>query len=335
MEFYLGNYWYLLLLLLLPILSIILFRYIKWRNTKRELFANQKFHEALFEKKTTFSKYFPILYLLGILFLILSLVDVLKGSEQVKTSQRLNNVLFVLDLSNSMNVQDIEPSRLEEAKNIIINTLPKLKNDRVGIVVFAGEAISIMPLTTDYSSVSTYIKGLETATMKVQGTDFLNAIQISAQKFSNIDKGSRKIILLSDGEDNEGNDSEAIKLANKEGISITTVGIGTNEGAPIPDYVFGQLMGYKSDSNGETVISKRETEALKKMAESTDGTYIDGNNLNDASNRIVEAINKKMSYSETMVKSQNALHYYQYFLAISLFFFILIYLFNPKRDFNI
>lgn len=335
MEFYLGNYWYLLLLLLLPILSIILFRYIKWRNTKRELFANQKFHVALFEKKTTFSKYFPILYLLGILFLILSLVDVLKGSEQVKTSQRLNNVLFVLDLSNSMNVQDIEPSRLEEAKNIIINTLPKLKNDRVGIVVFAGEAISIMPLTTDYSSVSTYIKGLETATMKVQGTDFLNAIQISAQKFSNIDKGSRKIILLSDGEDNEGNDSEAIKLANKEGISITTVGIGTNEGAPIPDYVFGQLMGYKSDSNGETVISKRETEALKKMAESTDGTYIDGNNLNDASNRIVEAINKKMSYSETMVKSQNALHYYQYFLAISLFFFILIYLFNPKRDFNI
>ncbi len=335
MEFYLGNYWYLLLLLLLPILSIILFRYIKWRNTKRELFANQKFHEALFEKKTTFSKYFPILYLLGILFLILSLVDVLKGSEQVKTSQRLNNVLFVLDLSNSMNVQDIEPSRLEEAKNIIINTLPKLKNDRVGIVVFAGEAISIMPLTTDYSSVSTYIKGLETATMKVQGTDFLNAIQISAQKFSNIDKGSRKIILLSDGEDNEGNDSEAIKLANKEGISITTVGIGTNEGAPIPDYVFGQLMGYKSDSNGETVISKRETEVLKKIAESTDGTYIDGNNLNDASNRIVEAINKKMSYSETMVKSQNALHYYQYFLAISLFFFILIYLFNPKRDFNI
>ena len=141
--------------------------------------------------------------------------------------------------------------------------------------------------------------------------------------------------MLSDGEDNEGNDDQAIKLAKKEGITITTVGIGTNEGAPIPDYVFGQLMGYKTDANGETVLSKRETEALKDISESTEGTYIDGNNLDEATNQIIEAINKKNSYSNTVVKSQNAVHYYQYFLAVSLLFFFLIYLLNPKRDLNV
>ena len=140
---------------------------------------------------------------------------------------------------------------------------------------------------------------------------------------------------MSDGEDNEGNDNAAIRLANKEGISITSVGIGTDEGAPVPEYVFGQLMGYKTDVNGGTVISKRQTEALKKMAESTDGTYIDGNNINEAPDRIVDAVNKKSAGAETMVKSQNAIHYYQYFLAVSILFFFLIYIFNPKKDFNV
>jgi Ca-activated chloride channel family protein len=148
-----------------------------------------------------------------------------------------------------------------------------MKNDKVGIVIFAGQAMSIMPLTTDYNSAETYIGGIETNSMQIQGTDFLKGMQAAAEKFKNVSKGSRKVILLSDGEDNEGNDNAAIRLANKEGITITSVGIGTDEGAPVPEYSFGQLMGYKTDINGRTVISKRQTEALKKMAGSTGGIY--------------------------------------------------------------
>jgi Ca-activated chloride channel family protein len=99
-------------------------------------------------------------------------------------------------------------------------------------------------------------------------------MEVAAAKFKNVNKGARKVILLSDGEDNEGNDAAAIRLANKEGIMITTVGIGTEEGAPVPEYSFGQLMGYKSNMNGETVISKRQTEALHKIAESTGGNIL-------------------------------------------------------------
>lgn len=335
MDWYLGNYWYLLLLLLLPLLAIFLVRYLKWKKKKRELFADSRFHQHLFEKRSGFTKFFPALYLLGTLFLIFSIIDLLSGSEEIKTNQKLNNVIFMLDVSNSMNAEDIDPSRLTEAKNLIIQTMQRMKSDKVGIVMFAGQATSIMPLTTDYTSAETYVGAIETNSMQIQGTDFLNGMKVAAQKFKNVNKDARKVVLLSDGEDNEGNDDAAIRLAKKEGIMITSVGIGSDEGAPVPEYSFGQLMGYKADMSGQTVISKRQTEALKKMAESTGGTYIDGNNINEAPERIIEALKKKTGSSETMVKSQNANHYYQYFLAVSIFFFFLIYMFNPKRDFNV
>ena len=335
MDLYLENYWYLLLLLLLPILSFILLKYLKWKNKRREVFADSRFHEALFEKKSGFIKIFPALYFFAALFLIFSIIDLLSGSEEVTTNQKFNNVIFMLDVSNSMNAEDIAPNRLTEGKNLMIHTVQKLKNDKVGMIIFAGQATSIMPLTTDYHSAETYINGIETGSIKVQGTDFLKAMETAVSKFKNINKGSRKIVLLSDGEDNEGNENAAIKLANKEGIIVTSVGIGSDEGAPVPEYEFGQLMGYKSDMNGQTVISKRQNEALLKMAESTGGTYIDGNNINEAPDKIIDALNKKASTTQSLVKSQNANHYYQYFLAVSIFFFLIIFLFNPKRDFNV
>lgn len=335
MNLYLGNYWYLLLLLLLPLLGIMMVKYLKWKSKRKDAFAESRFQDQLFEKKTGFSRIFPVFYLLAVLFLVLSIVDVLGGSEEIKTRQKMNNVIFLLDVSNSMNAQDVEPNRLDEAKNIIVNTISKLTNDKVGIVVFAGEATSIMPLTTDFTAAETYIGGVETNILKIQGTDFLNGIKTVADKFKNVAKGSRKVVLLSDGEDNEGNEKAAIRLANKEGITVISVGIGSEEGSPIPEYVFGQLMGYKSDLNGQTVISKRQINALKNIAADTGGSYVDGNNLDSATSQIVEGLNKTSSSSESVVKSQNAIHYYQYFLAVSLLFFLIIFLFNPKKEFNI
>lgn len=335
MNWSLGNNWYLLLLLLLPLLGIIMVFYLKWKNKRQNIFAEARFQEKLFEKESGFSKILPVLYLLATLFLILSIVDLLSGSEEVKTKQKINNVIFLLDVSNSMNAQDVAPNRLDEAKNIIINTMSKMTNDKVGIVVFAGDASSIMPLTTDFTAAETYLGGVETNIVKTQGTDFLKAIRSVAEKFKNIPKGSRKVVMLSDGEDNEGNEKAAIKLAKNERISVITVGIGSEEGAPIPEYVFGQLMGYKTDINGQTVISKRQNLALKNIANETSGSYVDGNNLENATEQIIDGLSKTVSSTESMVKSNNAIHYYQYFLAISIFFFLLIFLLNPKKDFNI
>ena len=335
MDWYLGNYWYLLLLLLLPLLTFFLLYFLKWQKKKRNIFAQEQFHEELFEKRSKFSRFFPILYVFALLFLILSLVDLLKGSEEVETQQKMNSVIFLLDVSSSMNAEDVSPSRLDEAKNLIIQSMNQMKNDKVGLVIFAGEAVSVMPLTTDFTSAETYVNAIETNSMQIQGTDFLKGMQTAVQKFKNVNKGSRKVVLISDGEDNEGNDNAAVQLANKEGISVISVGVGTEEGAPVPEYIFGQLMGYKNDRDGQTVVTKRQTEALKNISQSTGGTYIDGNNINEAPSQIISAINKKSTGTNTLVKSNNAIHYYQYFLAISLFFFFIIYLVNPKRDFSV
>ena len=335
MNWYLGNYWYLSLLLLLPLLGFLMLNFVRWKNRRKDTFAESRFQETLFEKKSGFSKVLPVLYLIATLFLVLSIVDLLSGSEEVKTKQKMNNVIFLLDVSNSMNAQDVQPNRLDEAKNIIVQTMNKMTNDKVGIVVFAGEASSIMPLTTDFTAAETYIGGIETNIIKIQGTDFLSGMKTVAEKFKNVAKGSRKVVLLSDGEDNEGNEKAAIKEANREGISVITVGIGTEEGAPIPEYVFGQLMGYKNDMTGQTVISKRQIRALQNIANETGGTYVDGNNLDNATSQIIDGLSKTSTSSESIVKSNNAIHYYQYFLAVSIFFFLIIFLFNPKREFNI
>lgn len=336
MNWTLGNYWYLLLLLVIPLIGVILVAFVKWRNARKSLFAEQRFQEDLFEKTNKFSKIFPVLYLLAFTFLIFAIIDLLGGNEQIKTQQKMNNVIFLLDVSNSMNAEDIQPNRLSTAKNVMINSLKGFTNDRVGIVVFAGEARSIMPLTTDFTAAETYISGVETSMVQIQGTDFLKAMEEVVKKFKNVPKGARQMILISDGEDNEGNDRAALNLAKKEGVRITSVGIGTEEGAPVPEYIYGQLMGYKVDmTTGETVVTKRQTNALKALASGTGGNYIDGNQIEDTAKKIVSSINEKSGSTNVMIDSQNAVHYYQYFLAVSLLLFLIIYLLNPKRDFNI
>ena len=335
MNWYLGNYWYLLLLLLLPVIGYFIIHYIRWKSKRRNVFAEDRFQDVLFEKTSWFAKVFPLFYLLGFLFLIFSIIDLLRGKEEINVTQNVSSTIFVLDVSNSMNAQDIQPSRLEEAKNIIINTLQKLSNDRVGIIVFAGDAYSVMPLSSDYSAAENYLLGIETSVVQNQGTDFLKPIQIAVQKFKNITKGSRNIVLISDGEDNEGQQDEAISLAKKQGIRITTIGVGTEEGAPIPEYYFGQLMGYKSDIYGETVVSKLQTKALRTIASSTGGNYLEGNNLENTVDQLITELHRATNSTTTVISSQTAVHYYQYFLAVSVFFFLMIYLFNPKKDFNI
>ncbi len=335
MNWSLGNYWYLLLLLLLPVIGYFIIHYIKWKGKRRNVFAEDRFQAVLFEKTSWFAKIFPILYLFGFLFLIFAIIDLLGGKEEISVTQNVSNTIFVLDVSNSMNAQDIQPSRLDEAKNIIINSLQKMTNDRVGIVVFAGDAYSVMPLSSDYSAAETYLSGIETNVVQNQGTDFLKAMEVASQKFKNINKGSKNVVLISDGEDNEGHEEEAIDLAKKQGIKVTTIGVGTEEGAPIPEYYYGQLMGYKSDMYGETVVSKLQTKALTNIASSTGGSYFNGNNLEDAINHLATELQKNTGSSSTTISSQSSVHYYQYFLAVSVLFFFLIYLFNPKRDFNL
>jgi len=248
-----------------------------------------------------------------------------------------SDVIFLVDVSNSMNSNDIEPSRLEQAKLILNKTLNQLGEERVGIVVFAGEARTMMPLTTDYSSVDIYLENLSSDLIKRQGTDFLLAMEETEKKLKKGASGLKKVVLISDGEDNEGNHDAAVNLAQKNNIVVTSVGIGTEEGGTIPELQFDIYQDYKKDEDGNTVITKRETQALKTISEKTGGVYIDGNSVERAANEIIKDIksNQKEGGRVSKISILNKEHYYQWFLAGALVLLLLIYFLNPKRDLNI
>lgn len=334
MDWSFEDYRYLFLFLLIPLLSFLILHFLKWRNKKRLLFADKGFQDFFFLQNNRYTYVFTILYIAAFVFLFLAFANLISGKEEIEVKQRLSNVVFVMDVSNSMNAEDVAPSRLEREKQIVLKSLKNMSNERVGVVVFAGSAVSIMPLTTDYSAIESYIAGIETSIIGQQGTDFLEAMKQAVRMYYNSSKEGRSVVLISDGEDNEGNVSPAIGLAKSNHVKIISVGIGTEQGAPVPDYTFGQLMGYKQDSFGETVISKRETQALVQMSNDTSGSYIDGNS-EKASQEILQALSKIKTSTEVKTNSQSSVYYYQWFLGISLLLFFIIYLTNPKRDFNI
>ena len=338
MNWEFGNYRYFGLLLVLLMAAYLLWDFSKWRKKKRDFFAESRFQKHIFGEKSRFSGVLVLCYVMSFLLLILSFVDIVKNEKtEMSVEKASSDVIFLVDVSNSMNSNDIEPSRLEQAKLILNKTLNQLGEERVGIVVFAGEARTMMPLTTDYSSVDIYLENLSSDLIKRQGTDFLLAMEETEKKLKKGASGLKKVVLISDGEDNEGNHNAAVNLAQKNNIAVTSVGIGTEEGGTIPELQFDIYQDYKKDEDGNTVITKRETQALKTIPEKTGGVYIDGNSVERAANEIIKDIksNQKEGGRVSKISILNEEHYYQWFLAGALVLLLLIYFLNPKRDLNI
>ncbi|MBF1098200.1 MAG: VWA domain-containing protein, partial [Riemerella sp.] len=234
MNWEFGNYRYFGLLLVLLMAAYLLWDFSKWRKKKRDFFAESRFQKHVFGEKSRFSGVLVLCYVVSFLLLILSFVDIVKNEKtEMSVEKASSDVIFLVDVSNSMNSNDIEPSRLEQAKLILNKTLNQLGEERVGIVVFAGEARTMMPLTTDYSSVDIYLENLSSDLIKRQGTDFLLAMEETEKKLKKGVSGLKKVILISDGEDNEGNHDATVNLAQKNNIAVTSVGIGTEEGGAI------------------------------------------------------------------------------------------------------
>ena len=327
MNWEFGNYRYFGLLLVLLMAAYLLWDFSKWRKKKRDFFAESRFQKHVFGEKARFSGVLVLCYVMSFLLLILSFVDIVKNEKtEMSVEKASSDVIFLVDVSNSMNSNDIEPSRLEQAKLILNKTLNQLGEERVGIVVFAGEARTMMPLTTDYSSVDIYLENLSSDLIKRQGTDFLLAMEETEKKLKKGELGLKKVVLISDGEDNEGNHDAAVNLAQKNNIAVTSVGIGTEEGGTIPELQFDIYQDYKKDE-----------QALKTISEKTGGVYIDGNSVERAANEIVKDIksNQKEGDRVSKISVLNKEHYYQWFLAGALVLLLLIYFLNPKRDLNI
>jgi Ca-activated chloride channel family protein len=226
-----------------------------------------------------------VFFLLAMTFLIIALAGPKIGTEVREVKQRGVDMLIALDVSASMNAEDVRPSRLEKAKFEINRLIERLDGDRVGLIVFTGEAFLQSPMTLDYSALRLFLEIVSTDQMPSSATDFASALEVAEQAFSALDSeeqenpsastAARVLLIISDGEDHEQEYENALKSLTDSQVSIYTLGIGTTAGTTIPLYEegTGALVGYKRDRQGQVVTTALQREALQKIASQGGGSY--------------------------------------------------------------
>ena len=290
------------MLLIIAVLGLV--RCIVWQKRKRNL---RKFGEPslLKEMMPDVSKYRPTikfcLLLSAITILIFLIARPQVGSKISHEKREGIEVLIALDISNSMLAQDVIPSRLEKSKLLIEDLVDHFTNDKVGLVVFAGDAFVQLPITNDYVSAKMFLQNINPSLITTQGTDLARAISLSQSCFTQREHIGRAIIVITDGEDHEGGALEAAREAYKKGINVFILGVGTSKGAPIPD----GNGGYLKDNSGQTVLSALNEQMCQQVAKAGNGVYIHVDNTSDAQEKLNKELSKLQSgISDTVVYSE-------------------------------
>jgi Ca-activated chloride channel family protein len=218
--------------------------------------------------------------LTGVSLLLVAAAQPECGARTIRAKRYGMDVVIALDASMSMIARDVKPSRIERAKLELTGLIDRLKGDRVGIVVFAGDAFVQCPLTTDYSAAKLFLKAVDPKDLPQQGTALAAALTMANTLFEGADRGAgnasgRSIVLLTDGEDHEGEVDDEAKKLGEEGVKVFTVGIGSKTGEPIPIVNGdGNVTGYKKDRSGQTIMTRLNEEVLESIAQATGGKYV-------------------------------------------------------------
>lgn len=304
---------YLLLLWLIPIFILMFVFIVKRRNELLKKFADVNLHSFLLpDYSSTKNTIRFVLQMIIFSLLVLAFANPQVGTKLQEVKQTGIDVFICLDVSLSMSAEDIKPNRLEKAKYQISSLIQKLQGDRIGLVVFAGNAYLQFPLTIDYSAANLFLSAVDFNTIPQPGTAIASAIQMAVQSF---DTSSTKkaIVIITDGEDHEGDIDKAIKLANEKEIKIYTIGLGSPDGTPIPVYDSqGIRIGYKSDKDGNTVLTKLNEEVLIEIAEKSGAKYFRGNNYEDHLQKIYEDLEslEKTEFGTKRISDYETRYYY-------------------------
>jgi Ca-activated chloride channel family protein len=225
--------------------------------------------------------------------------------------------MILLDVSNSMLAQDLAPNRLENAKRAIAQLVDRLHNDRIGIIVFAGQAYVQLPITTDYSAAKLFLNTINTDMVPTQGTAIGAAIDLGMQSFDFKNGTGKAMIIITDGENHEDNAVEAATNARRRDVSVNVVGVGSQEGAPIPVYENGRPVGFHTDSVGQQVISKLNEDMGKEIATAGGGVYVRANNTNSGLGIVMDEINKLQRKTLDTKSFKDFEDRFQFFLSIA------------------
>jgi len=315
---------YLYLLFILPIVALLFLLNLYWKRKKQREFGDLDLVKKLSPESSVFKPALKLLFvLLALTGIIFGLVNPKIGTKMEKVKREGIDIVFAMDVSKSMLAEDVAPNRLEKSKQIVSQIINQLGNDRIGIVAYAGSAFPVLPITTDYSVAKMFLQSINTDIVSSQGTSLDEAIKLSSTYFDDKSKTSKLLIMISDGEDHSEGAEAAAEEANKLGMKIITIGVGTEKGSAIPLRINGAIQSFKRDNNNEVVITKLNKEGLTTIAKSTKGGYVDGNNTKEVLEYIKNALNniQKTEFESTQMADFQS--QFQWFLG---FAFTLLFL---------
>ena len=329
-----DNIEFLYLLGLIPLLIIGIIMYSKWQKNSILKFGDINLLNQLMQSHSIFRKKIKnTLFVLAITFLIVGLSNPQVGTKMEEVKREGVDLMIAIDLSYSMMAQDIKPNRLERAKQAISRLIDRLEGDRIGLVVFAGEAYVQLPITTDYSAAKLFLSTVNTSIIPTQGTKIGNAIDLCSKSFDKENAQSKAIIIITDGETHDEEAIESAKKAKEEGIYIHTLGMGLTKGGPIPIYnKYGSTSEFRKDREGNVIITKLNESMLEEIALAGEGTYIRANNSKSGLSSLFEEINKMEKKEIGTMIFTNYKDRFQIFIGISLVLLILNLFFLERKN---
>ena len=323
-----ANIEFLYLLILIPLLVAVLAFVSMRRKRLLARFGNVELLKTLMpDFSRSRQRLKAALYLVALTLLILAAARPQLGSKLREVKAEGVEMMLVVDVSNSMLAEDFEPNRLERTKYAIQKLFESLKQERVGLVAFAGEPKVQLPITSDYRMAQAFTRRLSTSLVAEQGTAIGRALELAMLSYSSQSERSRVMVLITDGENHEDDAIEAAEKAAAQGIRIYTIGIGTPEGAPIE--IDGEFV---RDEEGEMVVSKLGEQMLEQIAATTDAAYVRATKQSIGLEEIVKSINAMERTELTTMRYEEYNEQYQYLLGAALLLLLFDSLILSRRN---
>ena len=321
---------FLWLLLAIPVLVALHIWITRRKRQQLQLFGDPELMVELMPNASRIRPHVKFaLMLTALSLLIIGIARPQYGTKEQTVKRQGIDVMIALDISNSMLAEDVAPNRLERAKQMLSKLVDQMVDDKLGLVVFAGDAFTQIPITCDYVSAKMYLQSITPDIIPAQGTAIGKAITTCVSSFGTEDtEKSRAIILITDGENHEDNAQEAAKMAKEKGIHVFVVGIGKPEGSPIPD----GRGGFKKDRQGTVVVSRLSEDMCQEVAAAGGGMYVRADNSNTATRALEKEIDKLGKQEiETKVYSDYN-EQYQSFIFIALLLLVIdFFIFSRKN----
>ena len=274
---------YLILLILIPVMFVLRWVSDRYRKYRLRRFGDLNLLKGLMpdvSAKRSYAK--VVLFTAAVAIVVVMLARPQMGSKVSNENRNGIETIICVDISNSMLAQDVVPSRLEKSKMLVENMVDNFTNDKIGLIVFAGDAFVQLPITSDYVSAKMFLQNISPSLIDTQGTDIARALNLATNSFTQQANVGRAIIVITDGENHEGGVVEAAKAAKKKGANVFILGVGSTKGAPIP-LSNGE---YLTDNTGNTVMSALNESMCQEIAQAGSGTYIHVDNTNDAQEKL-------------------------------------------------